>query len=421
MERSRSQTESLGDHTWQYSSLSGTPQHGYTHYTGSPFSGSISAGTVSQTTDDVVTSNFIRRIERGDVICNPFCSRKITEVIPSPVSFSSLYRSTYYYWCAQGHANAKHYTHVNEYGTKPLPKPDYLVFDYGGSTRDAMESAIISAAATAAHANIDASEMLALASAAEGGKTVGSMLAIYGRLYRILKALRRFQLSKLAAELKPKELADRYMEYRYAIRPLIYDAYNLAAALQKNRGFVRKTYRGYYEDSATLSDTTGQMGFIFGMDTKFDRLCTLKMSGQAGVLCDVSFTDLTVFGVDQLFETAWELAPFSFIVDWFVSVGDWIAAHTPNAGVQKRASWVTLKTEMISTSSSTGKITNFGSYTPTTVVLEQSMANGVFRREELVLERFTGVGPSTMPTLDLKLDVFKLIDMGLILKQILKR
>jgi hypothetical protein len=39
--------------------------------------------------------------------------------------------------------------------------------------------------------------------------------------------------------------------------------------------------------------------------------------------------------------TVWELVPWSFVVDWFVNVGDWIQAVTPNPSVTVKGSWTT--------------------------------------------------------------------------------
>jgi len=40
--------------------------------------------------------------------------------------------------------------------------------------------------------------------------------------------------------------------------------------------------------------------------------------------------------------TAWELIPFSFVVDWFVNFGDYIQALTPKLGIKGLSSWTTV-------------------------------------------------------------------------------
>jgi intergrase/recombinase len=64
---------------------------------------------------------------------------------------------------------------------------------------------------------MDTAEILALATAAEGRKTVESMVSIFLRLTRIIKALKKLDAKVLRNEVSPKELANRYMELRYAI------------------------------------------------------------------------------------------------------------------------------------------------------------------------------------------------------------
>jgi hypothetical protein len=43
--------------------------------------------------------------------------------------------------------------------------------------------------------------------------------------------------------------------------------------------------------------------------------------------------------------TLWEIVPYSFVVDWFVNVGDWLQAITPVPGITVRGHWATTVTE----------------------------------------------------------------------------
>jgi hypothetical protein len=203
------------------------------------------------------------------------------------------------------------------------------------------------------------------------------------------------------------------MEARYAIRPLVYDLHGVAAALQKERGYERRTFRGYAEDRKYGEATTEvDSGPIIDewLHTK-----ELVVSARAGVLCDVSISDISVFGIDQIAETVWELVPWSFVADWFINTGDWIAAHTPNAGVTQRASWVTVRRVLTSTQSVTGHRWD----------LEEGITGGDltrplsrFSREELFLDRRINPSISTWPSSKLRLDGYKLADLGIMLRRL---
>jgi len=285
------------------------------------------------------------------------------------------------------------------------------------SSRSALRQRVIDLAVVAAHANIDTSEMMAMATIAEGGKSVQSVQAILWRAYKILKRVRKLQFAALAKEFKPKELADRYMEYRYAIRPLVIDAKGLVSAIQKKRGICRKTFRGEASESTTLTDTLLNQGNGLWMtNSDWNRTASYSVSAKAGVLCDVSVTDLSVFGVDMVAETLWELAPWTFIADWFANTGDWIAAHTPNVGVTQRASWVTVRSTHTKTRTAIASRSTVDTVGYVKVSLTVPPCSDTY--QELVLERITDPQLSTFPSSKLNLDVFKVLDLGIILRKL---
>lgn len=51
------------------------------------------------------------------------------------------------------------------------------------------------------------------------------------------------------------------------------------------------------------------------------------------------------------FVTAWELVPFSFVVDWFVNVGDWLQSQTATlvTYASQRVACLSIKKDVIST------------------------------------------------------------------------
>lgn len=412
-DRVRSQSSSKGTSSSVWTEQTGTPEHGYSNLVGYPSYGNNPLGSVTKTTTDVVTPNFRSRIDKGEIICNPFHSIEVEETLSAPGSCERIYRSKTGYSCSSGHPTATHYTHSKGFGTIRPALADYLLPSFA---LNSLTASLAAQAVTEAFANIDTSEMLALATVAESGKSYRSMLGIYGRLRKILRHARRLRVEELAKELSPKEIANRWMEVRYAIRPLIYDAYGIANSLQKNRGYERRTFRGSAVGSTSESDVVNGVGIAGRVLHNCNRTNTLESSARAGVLCDVSINDLTVFGVDQLFETAWELAPLSFIVDWFVNVGDWIAAHTPNAGVNQRASWVTTKGVLTQTVSG-GQA--YWSLLSSQEAVSLSMCSSSKTKVSTEIIRSVDPSISSFPAVDMRLDTFKLTDLGIILRKYL--
>lgn len=414
--RTRSLTTPKGTDTYWWTNTTGTAEHGLSSATphASEWQGSL--GQIIQTTQDMEVPGWKSRIERGEIINNPFITTKTDYTYSNPQGMSCRYsdsRSTQRIWCATH--NTYHDRVTDLVGNWQQAAGSYLETLSGGVDPAVMRQSVIDQAVTSAHANIDVSEMLALATAAESRKTVESMTAIALRAYKVFRHVRKLNFAGLRKELTPKELANRYMEARYAIRPMIYDAYGVAGVLEKERGYERRTFRGYADDSNHNEQTVVGTGAPVSDDWK--KTIDLVYSARAGVLCDVSISDITVLGIDKLAETAWELVPWSFVADWFANTGDWIAAHSPDAGVTQRASWVTVKKVLTKTQTVTGSRWNLvAGQSP----ISLNRPKATYTVEESVLERIVSPALSTWPSFNMRLDGYKLTDLGIMIRGIFR-
>lgn len=361
-------------------------------------------GTYSgEGTTDVVTSNYFSRIAAGEIINNPYERRVHTETYAQPglFSFRITHPTTGEYWDCTGPRQT-----------------DHDVWDLADamSTFPGMSearSSAIEAAVTAAHANVDVSSMLALTTVAESRQTISSVVSILRRVLNIYRALKRVDLRYLRRQISRRELEDRYMELRYAIRPLLYDISGIADGATRARGRTRRTFRGSGSGSFSGSSDRGTVYPIDVMRCKKTSHASYSVSARAGVLCDCTVSELNVWGIDQLPETAWELLPFSFILDRFIKVGELIAAWTPNAGVNQRASWVTVK-ETFSTSTVYDQPWVVHAWDKTC-----SMATQTHTRTENVLTRMVEPPVTIYPRVDMRLDGYFIADLIIILKRML--
>lgn len=118
-------------------------------------------------------------------------------------------------------------------------------------------------------------------------------------------------IKNLISKKNPKALADIYLWYKYALLPTCSDVPELINAAGKQK----KRYTGNYARSAARTRTYTNMGLtqtcVSTAGTKFfvDPAFHAKMVLQS-------------WGVDPSFSNAWDLVPFSFVVDWFCNVGD---------------------------------------------------------------------------------------------------
>lgn len=417
MPRTRSRDTSYGSYAVISAySQTGTSEHGFPAAK-TATDGAYILGAKHENITDTVTPGYHGIIRSGGVVNSPFRMYSKDTKWGRASSLQHQYARRNYSWCATHGVN--HDLHTRWLGTY-RPNGGSVSFDdcMSVAAREGKRQSVKSLAVTQAFANIDTSSMQALVTAAESRKTVDSMVGIMRRVYRIARNVRRLNVRALRKELSLNELQDRYMEARYAVRPLIYDAYGIADAFQKARGYERKTFRGYASDSGLITKAVVKTPLTYGLEADYTRSLKYDISCRAGVLCDCSISDLSVMGIDQLAESAWELVPFSFVVDWFANVGDWIAAQTPNAGVNRLASWATVKeTFLLTMATSSAR-----SVIPTLLgsnyyVVNANWGGVVDTVEELVLERFVDVSSAAMPQFDVRLDGFKLTDLGIMLRK----
>lgn len=282
------------------------------------------------------------------------------------------------------------------------------------------KTACINKAVTQAHANVNPSEILALASVAESDKTYRFLADTSKRVVKIAKDARKFKLKALRRQISKKELKDRYMECRYALRPLAYDVGGVIDTIRAKRGSIRKTYWGNDAIVSEFSDT------ILGRSLWYETICditrkaTYTCSARAGVLCSSDRGLDDIVGLHQIPQTLWELTPLSFVVDWFGNVGQTIGAWTPKVGVNQLASWVSVKQTYARTNTA-GSIRSSASAATWTVENTSTMSGFDYGQEEVILERFVEPSLSIWPQAEIRVDQYKLLDLGIMLRQFSKR
>jgi hypothetical protein len=125
------------------------------------------------------------------------------------------------------------------------------------------------------------------------------------------------------------KVKDLWLEWRYAVLPLLLDVDNI---LQLIRGKERKTKArtGFTEDPISGSKI-GRFGFDnWGFpkpywNFRYETKATIH--GGCGFRI-LSQNDASPYGTSlhDVIEAGWELVPLSFVVDWFVDVGQWLAS-----------------------------------------------------------------------------------------------
>lgn len=114
-----------------------------------------------------------------------------------------------------------------------------------------------------------------------------------------------------------KNLADNWLQLQYGWKPLLNDIFDACKhlAYTQNRDFSA-TYRLKHEKSMTgpIFGGVGNSQVFFGDAFSARRwICKVTSVNQAAIL-----------GLSDPRATAWELVPFSFVVDWFIPIGNYL-------------------------------------------------------------------------------------------------
>lgn len=136
------------------------------------------------------------------------------------------------------------------------------------------------------------------------------------------------------------EITSTWLAVRYGWTPLISDIVTTLAALTIEKSSGRKTARGKLEDVSTSVAETSNIRF--GASAQWGKYSytittTANLLARGFVVYDYTATpwggNLRSFGITHPLSTVWELVPFSFVIDWFANVGDWLEAMESKAAV----------------------------------------------------------------------------------------
>lgn len=164
-------------------------------------------------------------------------------------------------------------------------------------------------------------------SAAQGKQTVdmarNAIFSIGGAILDLKKgkfesAARRFGVAQRPSKLSEKDVSGRWLELQYGWLPLISDVHEAAKAYESLTSGARvnsvtesiqKEWRGNASCSAANYSCYGNVQenqrYIYEMTETLSTPRSLGLTDPASVV--------------------WELIPYSFVVDWFVPIGDYLA------------------------------------------------------------------------------------------------
>lgn len=298
-----------------------------------------------------------------------------------------------------------------------------------------------SQAVQALYARIDASDLQSFVAIAELNKTAGSLRQASSMLFKtalqavgkqeliFAKYLRQIDIAKLSKNPKKAirrliakrsaEIADVWLLARYGIRPLIYDVNACVKALKT--GSKLQPHIRYNSVGTVQSDSaSGPILTANAIEGKFQYRATRskELAVRAGCVCTPTFDTETRIRLDRLSnlpETAWELIPYSFVVDWVFNVGQVIAALTPNVECPITTSW-----SIVEESNKAEYILLGCSHTKNATVARGALSGFTYSYDEKVRTRYAYPELSAVPSLRIRFDSYKAIDAVALCKRVVR-
>lgn len=306
--------------------------------------------------DDVVTANYRQRVDDGELINNPFTSVQYNCTGPSSLNYNAVV--FFVPWAPR---------YLSTISTR---NDRYLVDSWASFDRGALASILTSPSlgggmpifttndvnllTTAVSADIGSGLAQIYVTLAESKQTVNMFARAVSLLRRPLgdaKDILRLTRSEIRTPEGRNRLLSKagelWLEGRYGWRPFVFDVMSTFDALANGKT-VRYTARRKLSETKTA---VIQSGLVYnsgcdpiGVEHTVHVQRKLRVGSTVDYALDVGAGSAAAFGVADLLGSAWELVRYSFVVDWFLNVGDSLQALQAYALAAERIAWVTTET-----------------------------------------------------------------------------
>lgn len=183
-------------------------------------------------------------------------------------------------------------------------------------------------------ANIVDSSLNVGVAVAELAETANYLSNTSARLFKGLRAIKKGNIKgiKRAFNVKidgkiPDNLSGRWLEYSYAVTPLLNDIYGATELF--NEG-LKKRYIISARSSVTQTLESRNTSTTYSVSAHGTSIYRARIRA---LLREEDVHALNLLGLQNPEEVAWELVPFSFVVDWGLPIGTWLQAMNAHLGL----------------------------------------------------------------------------------------
>lgn len=365
----------------------------------------------SKVTHDCVTPSYVARSRAGEVIVNDF--KSVEEFIDAPQGVIDATK-TVTKWCSSCMC---YHTYVREHywGTPTFEQFAGSQNWDPGSLADSKEDTLAERAITAAYAKLSDTDFLGLVSIAELHKTARTVRNLYGSILWWLQKGMSIKKKLKRGAIDAAQAASLWMEVRFGLRPLFYEIQSLATTL------------------GSLNDVDQRVRIVASVDdieegTSFKWKNTLlataelrkdshhSLTAVAGLIVQPTLYGLSKprgnkWGEENLTESAWELIPFSWLIDYLFNTGNFFAALNPNLRFDVLGSWVSV-TELQEVQWSVNSISAIEGDTKYDVSYQDLRE----RRAKRIHTRYAHPSLPAHPHINVRLDWAKMLDILALVK-----
>lgn len=287
-------------------------------------------GTYRKMTD-FVTPGFHKRRAQGEVFFNPMHSTVITFEAATGTSghnranTQSCVGYPYPHYSEWYFTNAHQVLFSNYYNSSSL----FISGPLTGSERQNVEDE----ARTSCLANRGRGDSNLYESIAEAHRILGAFTTVFESMAQWLRSNRSIVT-------RAQDSANGYLAFRYGIQPFISDLESILHGAQQIRGLKRKTYRGSASLTGSSVNTSDYVSIASMQYVKHTITMTEIYTVRAMSLDEFYATlfDNLNLQIKGLIGLPWELMSYSFVIDWFTNVGDFIYSVIPSVGATQLGS-----------------------------------------------------------------------------------
>lgn len=141
----------------------------------------------------------------------------------------------------------------------------------------------------------------------------------------------------------PGALSNAWLGYTYGLKPLLQDVHGAAEALAHAYGPDQQVFavRTRVEEPLVSNyENNGSFRYSSIIDAR------LTVSGKCAYrVTDPWLATLSSVGLTNPASVLWEVVPFSFVVDWFLPIGDWLMGIKTPEGVEFLGGYTSVRGE----------------------------------------------------------------------------